>query len=105
MTTKYQVVDIRFPIAWVGTFESILNKINFRYSQLERVLPFKNHYKAILRECNGLCLVLFLFWEEIKSPLKLPLKGKYRDPLIGDVEADDFLNSVRLLILNFRGRL
>jgi hypothetical protein len=48
---------------------------------------------------------MFLFREETKSPLKLPLNGKDRDPLIGDVKADDFLNSLRLLHLKFSGSL
>jgi hypothetical protein len=49
--------------------EPILEDINLRHSQLERVLALKNHYEAILGERYGLCLVLFLFWEETQSPL------------------------------------
>ena len=102
---KDQRVDVRFPIARVGVLEPILEDINLRHSQLEGVLALKNHYKAVLGERYGLCLVLLLFWEETQSPLQLPLKGEDRDPLIGDVEADDFLRSREFLPLHQRGGL
>lgn len=81
-----------------------MQDIYLGHGQLEWVLALEHHYEAILRECDRLCLFQILFGEEAKSPLQLPLKGKYRDPLVGDVEADDFLRSWGFLHLHYTGR-
>ena len=83
---------------------SLLQDIYLGHGQLERVLALKHHYEAILRECDRLCLFQILFGEEAKSPLQLPLKGEDRDPLVGDVETDDFLRSWGFLHLHYAGR-
>ena len=83
---------------------SLLQDIYLGHGQLERVLALKDNYEAILRERDGLCLFLLLLGEEAESPLQLPLKGEDRDPLVGDVEADDFLRSWGILHLHYSGR-
>jgi hypothetical protein len=82
---------------------SLLQDIYLGHSQFERVLALKDNYEAILRERDGLCLFLLLLGEEAESPLQLPLKGEDRDPLVGDVEADDFLRSWLILHLHYSG--